>query len=201
VRALLNPRVTPQTTWSIPWRRAEIGGMKGHGNARRIATAQSVLANGGAYGKRLLSDAGREQVLRTQFDGVDLVLGIPMRWGMGYALPSPSSVNFAPRSAFWAGNGGSLSYVDLDARMSIGYAMNKCIRGEHENDRWLSGVYGSEPSANVAAGRRALSGVRPSRPSRLRIRLTSALVLADHPLRARRLRSAWLLASLAKARC
>lgn len=44
---------------------------------------------------------------------------------MGYALSSPASVDFAPRGAFWAGNGGSLSYVDLDARMSIGYAMNK----------------------------------------------------------------------------
>jgi hypothetical protein len=35
-----------------------------HGNARGIAAAQSVLANGGAYGKRLLFDAGRQQVLR-----------------------------------------------------------------------------------------------------------------------------------------
>jgi hypothetical protein len=83
VKALLNPRVTPQTTWSIPWRRAEVGGMNGHGNAHGIAAAQSVLANGGAYGKKLLSDAGREQVLRTQADGVDLVLGIPLRWGHG----------------------------------------------------------------------------------------------------------------------
>jgi CubicO group peptidase (beta-lactamase class C family) len=135
VRALLNPRVTPQTTWSIPWRRAEVGGMNGHGNARGIAAAQSVLANGGAYGKRVLSDAGRQQVLRTQADGVDLVLGTPMRWGMGYALSSPTGMNFAPRSAYWAGNGGSLSYLDLDARMSVGFAMNRWVRGEHENDR------------------------------------------------------------------
>jgi CubicO group peptidase (beta-lactamase class C family) len=106
-----------------------------HGNARGIAAAQSVLANGGAYGKRLLSNAGWEQVLRTQADGVDLVLGTPMRWGMGYALSSPTEMNFAPRSAYWAGNGGSLSYVDLEARMSVGFAMNRWVRGEHENDR------------------------------------------------------------------
>lgn len=135
MRALLNPRVTPQTTWSIPWRRAEVGGMNGHGNARGIAAAQSVLANGGAYGKKLLSDAGREQVLRNEIDGVDVVLGTPMRWGLGYALSSPTAMNFAPRSAYWAGNGGSLSYVDLDARMSVGFAMNRWVRGEHENDR------------------------------------------------------------------
>jgi hypothetical protein len=106
-----------------------------HGNARGIAAAQSVLANGGAYGKRLLSDAGRQQVLRNEIDGVDLVLGTPMRWGMGYALSAPTGMNFAPRSAYWAGNGGSLSYVDLDERMSVGFAMNRWVRGEHENDR------------------------------------------------------------------
>jgi CubicO group peptidase (beta-lactamase class C family) len=61
--------------------------MNGHGNARGIAAAQSVLANGGAYGKKLLSDAGREQVLRNEVDGVDVVLGIPLRWG--WATPSP----------------------------------------------------------------------------------------------------------------
>ena len=67
-----------------------------------------------------------------------------MRWGLGYALASPTTVNLAPRIAFWACNGGSLSYVDLDARMSVGFAMNKWMRGEHENDRWLrlvSAVY------------------------------------------------------------
>jgi hypothetical protein len=44
-------------------------------------------------------------------------------------------MNFAPRIAYWAGNGGSLSYVDLDARMSVGFAPNRWVRGEHENDR------------------------------------------------------------------
>jgi hypothetical protein len=44
-------------------------------------------------------------------------------------------MNFAPRTAYWAGNGGSLSYVDLDARMSVGFAPNRWVRGEHENDR------------------------------------------------------------------
>jgi CubicO group peptidase (beta-lactamase class C family) len=150
VRALLNPRVTPQTTWSIPWRRAEVGGMNGHGNARGIAAAQSVLANGGAYGKRLLSDAGREQVLRNEVDGVGLVLGAPMRWGMGYALSSPTGMNFAPRSAYWAGNGGSLSYVDLDARMSVGFAMNRWVRGEHENDRSLDMITQPAPRSQSA---------------------------------------------------
>jgi CubicO group peptidase (beta-lactamase class C family) len=146
-KATLNPRVTPETTWSIPWRRAELGGMNGHGNARGVATAQAVLANGGAFGKRVMSEAGRERVLRAQSDGVDLVLGMPVQWGLGYAVRTPGSgFDFGPRVAYWAGNGGSNSFVDLDARMSFGYVPNRWIRGPYETRRahlLLQAVYRS----------------------------------------------------------
>jgi CubicO group peptidase (beta-lactamase class C family) len=146
-RVLLNPRVTPQVTWSLPWRRAEIGGANGHGNARGIAAAQSMLANGGAFGKRLISDKGRERVLEVQFDGPDMVMGVPIAWGLGYAVRSPlGGLDFAPRVAYWGGNGGSMSFVDLDQRMSFGYAQNRWIRGPYELDRCrvlLSAVYES----------------------------------------------------------
>jgi hypothetical protein len=58
-----------------------MGGLNGHGNARGIATAQSVLAGG----VRLTSDAGRERVLDQQNAGVDLVLDMPLRWGWATA--------------------------------------------------------------------------------------------------------------------
>jgi CubicO group peptidase (beta-lactamase class C family) len=135
-RVLLNPRVTPQVTWTIPWRRAELGGMNGHGNARGIATAQSVLAAGGANGVRLMSEAGRERVLETQFDGVDAVMGVPIRWGLGYALGAPlGGLDFGPRVAYWGGNGGPMAFVDLDHRMSFGYAQNRWMRGSYELER------------------------------------------------------------------
>jgi len=138
-RALLNPRVSPQVTWSLPWRRAEVGGANGHGNARGIATVQSVLAAGGAFGKRLMSEVGRERVLEQQANGLDVVLGLPLRWGMGYSLnaeivPGASG----SRAAFWAGNGGSMSWVDLDHRLSFGFAPNRWITGPHELDRSVS---------------------------------------------------------------
>jgi CubicO group peptidase (beta-lactamase class C family) len=146
-RVLLNPHVTPKTTWTLPWRRAEIGGANGHGNARAIAAAQSVLANGGAFGKTLMSDKGREKVLELQFEGRDLVMGVPIAWGMGYALRSPlGGLDFAPRVAYWGGNGGSMAFVDLDAHMSFGYAQNRWIRGPYELDRCrvlLTAVYDS----------------------------------------------------------
>ena len=107
-----------------PWRRAELGAMNGHGNARAIATVQSILANGGVKGTRLLSEQGRCKVLEEQANSVDLVLGVPLRWGLGYCLNAPVPTNqlhlkraLGRNQAFWAGNGGSMSYVDLDARM------------------------------------------------------------------------------------
>jgi hypothetical protein len=34
------------------------------------------------------------------------------------------------RVAWWGGNGGSMSYVDLDARMSVGYVPNRWLAGD-----------------------------------------------------------------------
>jgi CubicO group peptidase (beta-lactamase class C family) len=135
-RALFNPAVSPYDAATIPWRRAEVGAVNGHGNARGIATAQSVLAAGGAGGVRLLSEAGRERVLRVGSEGPDVVLDAPLRWGLGYSLQShlvPAATG--ARIAWWGGNGGSLAYVDLDRRLAFGYAQNRWIRGAHELDR------------------------------------------------------------------
>jgi CubicO group peptidase (beta-lactamase class C family) len=134
-RSFFNPAGTPLDAFTIPWRRAEIGGANGHGNARGVAIAQSVLANGGAFGKRLLSESGRERVLDVQWDGMDSILGAPMKWGMGYALGSPvlqARVGHrldGRRIAGWGGNGGSWAHVDLDARMSVSFVMNRWIDG------------------------------------------------------------------------
>jgi CubicO group peptidase (beta-lactamase class C family) len=137
-RALLNPPATPRDSWTIPWRRASLGALNGHGNARGIATAQSVLASGGVGDVRLMSDAGRQRVLEHETAGLDLVLDIPLRWGMGYCLNNeiaPASGN--ARVAHWGGGGGSMSFVDLDHRFSFGYVPNRWITGAHEQDRSL----------------------------------------------------------------
>jgi CubicO group peptidase (beta-lactamase class C family) len=135
--ALYNPKVTPEITWTLEWRRAELPAMGGHGNARGLATLQSVLASGGANGVRLMSDRGRARVLEQQSDGPDLIFGVPCRWAMGFALEMamfPGTPQGA-RAAFWAGNGGSLAFIDLDARMAIGYVPNRWITGQFEQHR------------------------------------------------------------------
>jgi CubicO group peptidase (beta-lactamase class C family) len=133
-RAYFNPFISPQTAGTIGWRRAELGGSNGHGNARSVALVQSVLACGGEVGGvRLLSQKGCERVLEEQANNNDLLFGFPIRWGVGYALNCPMlQTIFGPRVegrrvACWGGSGGSFVMVDLDARMSVAFVMNKHV--------------------------------------------------------------------------
>lgn len=131
VRTLSNPPLSAEQSWEEGWRRAEIPAAGGHGNARSVAAVQSVLACGGeARGVRLLSEEGCRAVLREQSYGTDLVLGMPIRFGIGYGLTSPE-MPLGPNEAtcFWGGWGGSLVVVDLDARMVVSYVMNKMGEG------------------------------------------------------------------------
>jgi len=114
------------------WRRADIGAANGHGNARSVARIQSVVANGGEVdGVRLLSPGTIDLIFEEQADGVDLVLGMPVRFGIGYGLPEPTSLPYLPdgRICFWGGWGGSMIIVDLDRRMTIAYMMNVMAPG------------------------------------------------------------------------
>ena len=131
VRTLLNPPLSAEQSWEADWRRSEIPAAGGHGNARSVAKVQSVLACGGEVnGVRLLSEAGCEAVLEEVSYTPDLVLGVPLRFGMGYGLNSPDTpLGPNPRTCFWGGWGGSLILVDLDARMVVAYVMNKMGEG------------------------------------------------------------------------
>ncbi|MBC6463321.1 serine hydrolase domain-containing protein [Actinomadura sp. HBU206391] len=121
-----NPPIRPIEANTPAWRRAEIPAANGHGNARSVGAVQSVLACGGAArGVRLLSQAGCERALEEQFRGVDRILGVPMRYGMGYGMSGGQLPN--PRTCFWGGWGGSLVLIDLDARMTVSYVMNRML--------------------------------------------------------------------------
>lgn len=109
------------------WRGAEIPAAGGTGNARSVARVHSALACGGeADGVRLMSADAVERILEEQISGTDGVLGVPMRFGMGFGLMSdliPLSPN--KRAFFWGGWGGSLAVIDLDAEVSVAYVMNR----------------------------------------------------------------------------
>ena len=68
-------------------------------------------------GVRLLSPAGCERAWQEQFRGQDQVLGIPMRYGLGYGL-------FGTTYG-WGGWGGSMVVIEPDARMAVAYVTNQ----------------------------------------------------------------------------
>ena len=131
------------------WRRAELGALNAHATARAVARVLSAVTLGGEVdGVRLLSPATIEHVFREQARGVDLVLGIPLRWGIGFGLPEPASLPYVPddRVCFWGGWGGSLIVMDLDRRMTFCYVMNRMnagIIGSPRSEGYLRAAYAS----------------------------------------------------------
>lgn len=116
--------------WGDAWRQADCPAANGHGNARSVARVQSVIANGGEVGGvRLLSPRTIERIFEVQADGVDLVIGAPMKMGIGYGLPQRDTLPFIPdgRICLWGGAGGSMVIVDVDRRMTLAYVMNKMV--------------------------------------------------------------------------
>lgn len=121
-----NPPINPLDTRSRAWRAAEIPAAGGTGNARSVALVHTILANGGcAGGKQIMSEAGCRKALELQIEGNDKILGIPVRYGLGFGLPG-GVANFPnPNTIFWGGYGGSLAVIDMDQRATYAYAMNK----------------------------------------------------------------------------
>ncbi len=142
-KTLSNPLPDASASWTDGWRQAEIGAANGQGNARSAARIQSVLAGGGEVdGIRLLSPRTIDKIFEVQSHGVDLVLGVPIKMGVGYGLPMPE-LPYIPEGkvCFWGGWGGSLVIVDCDRRMTFSYVMNKMAPG----------VMGGENVAGLAA--------------------------------------------------
>ncbi|MDQ1397753.1 MAG: hypothetical protein QOG64_3012 [Acidimicrobiaceae bacterium] len=139
MRTFANPPLRAEASWDEAWRRAEIPAANGQGNARSVATVQAALACGGTVnGVRLLSEAGCNAVFEEQANGVDLVLGVPLRLGIGYGINGPElPISPNARACFWGGWGGSIIVNDLDARMSVAYVMNRMGEGTLGDDRGI----------------------------------------------------------------
>lgn len=129
------------------WRAADMGALNGHSNARGVLDVMRTMSLGGeAGGVRLLSEKTIDLVFDVQADGVDLVLGVPFRFGIGFGLSPSAAVPYLPegRVAFWGGWGGSLIVMDLDRRLTTSYMMNRMAPGIVGSDRaetYLTAVY------------------------------------------------------------
>jgi hypothetical protein len=101
------------------WRRAEIPANNGQGNARSVARSQSMVSNAGEVdGVRLPSPRTIELIFDQQSDGIDLAVGLPGRFGIGYGLPHPVLIGTYPTVAA-ASDGGAIVVKDLDRQMTL----------------------------------------------------------------------------------
>ena len=138
VKTLTGPPVAAEVANTPGWRRADLGAVNGHGNARSVARVLSVVARGGEVdGVRLLGQDTIDLIFREQQNGIDLVLGVPLRFGIGYGLPQRDILPWIPdeRICYWGGWGGSMIVMDVGRRTTISYMMNKMGPGIIGSDR------------------------------------------------------------------
>jgi CubicO group peptidase (beta-lactamase class C family) len=128
VRTLTGPPADATVANTPAWRAADIGAANGHANARSVARVLSTITLGGAG---LISSDAVDLIFEEQSNGIDLVLGVPLRFGIGFGLPVPETIPYIPlgRVCFWGGWGGSIIVMDLERRMTFAYMMNKMAPG------------------------------------------------------------------------
>ena len=142
LKTFMNPPIDATMAHQEWWRRAEIPAANGQGNARSVAAIQSIVAGRGeARGVRLLSAEGTDPIFEVQADGIDKVLGVHERMGMGYGLSNPPEMPLGPRACYWGGYGGSVIIMDQDAELTVCYVMN----------RMESGLVGDLRGTNIVA--------------------------------------------------
>jgi CubicO group peptidase (beta-lactamase class C family) len=115
------------------WRSGQVGSGQGHGNARAIARHFAMLAGGGTLENvMIMSHETCKQAITFQCesDGVDPIIGSPVRFALGYELNNetfPMGPN--PRAFGHWGAGGSFGLGDADANISFGYTPNHMQQG------------------------------------------------------------------------
>ena len=136
-RKMGNPQMSARVATQRAWRAAEIPAANGHGNARSVARVAAALACGGELdGVRLLGTDTIEKTIEEQSSGTDLVLQMPIRFGLGFGINDPAwPMGPNPRTFFWGGWGGSTVVIDLDARVSHSYVMNLMREGTTGDSR------------------------------------------------------------------
>ena len=101
--------ITPYGDADSPeWRAADLGALNGHSNARGVLQVMRTLIarRRDRRGPTALAEDDRPG-LRVQADGVDLVLGVPFRFGIGYGLTPTASVPYLPTAGSRSGAAGA----------------------------------------------------------------------------------------------
>lgn len=137
-KTMTGPPPNAEAANTVAWRRADMGALNGHTNARALAKTFSAISRDGEVdGVCLLSRKTIDLIFDEQARNVDLVLGVPLRRGIGFDLPEPATVPYIPdeRVCFWGGWGGSMTIMFPLQRLTVSYVMNKMAPGVVGSDR------------------------------------------------------------------
>ncbi|KAL4946535.1 hypothetical protein BDV06DRAFT_182352 [Aspergillus oleicola] len=147
LRAMRGVRMEPTISSTPAFRRCGIGSMGGLSNAAGFNKILEIITNKGSLnGKTYLKESTIQLIFEKQAEGIDLVLGTPLKLGMGFGIGS-TGIKWMPdgKVAFWGGYGGSIAIVDLDRGVTFTYAMNRMENGTLGNsnaEAYVRAFYG-----------------------------------------------------------
>ncbi len=149
-RAFMNPARTPRIMNTRPFRAAEIPSTNGNMTAWGLARIYGMLSMGGSLeGVRILQPGTIDTAIIEQSSGKEAVMGVPMRFGLGFILNPKASPYGANSKAFGHGGmGGSTGFADINTGLGFGYVMNQFKSGTPDNPdlrafRLIKAVYES----------------------------------------------------------
>ena len=133
---------------SREWRAMELPSANGHATARSIARAYGAVARGGEIdGYRVLTPESIVRCYTEQSRGVDLVMKVRGRIGLGFMLNSPEvPMGPNPHPFGHPGAGGSIGFADPDAKVGFAYVMNQMSSAttlDPRPQRLIEAVYAS----------------------------------------------------------
>jgi CubicO group peptidase (beta-lactamase class C family) len=104
---------------------APIPAINGCFTARSLARMYAALAGGGVLdGERFLSPETLRRATEIQGTGIDIVVGFPMRWRLGYHLAATTR-GIIPNGFGHFGYGGSGAWADPDNDLAVGFVCNR----------------------------------------------------------------------------
>ncbi|MGE5134107.1 MAG: serine hydrolase domain-containing protein [Gemmatimonadota bacterium] len=134
--AIGNPVIQAGDTASPAWRQAEIPAANGHATALGLATIFGSLVDGS---QALVSAATVRAAATGQGRSTDLVLRLPLDYGLGFMLSGPEG-HFGPsRAAFGHdGSGGCSVWADPERGVALAYVMNRMGRSLMDDPRKMA---------------------------------------------------------------
>ncbi|WP_300526957.1 serine hydrolase domain-containing protein [Maricaulis sp.] len=125
--AFLKPWSSPGRRGAAEWRKAEFPAANAHATAGALARLMSVYALDGTLdGKRFLSEATLDALMRERVSGPDRVLPFDLSLGAGVMRNSHARLfGPTPETVGHSGWGGSCTFADPVNRMSGAYVMNR----------------------------------------------------------------------------